>query len=453
MSVLTFDWAQIAFNLSPLATPWWAQANVLGGFVLFFWIITPALYFSNIWYAQYLPILSSHAFDNTGQYYNVTAILTSQNTLDQAKYEAYSPLFLPTVFAISYGLSFASVCATLSHALFYFRKQIWVQSKRSLSEMPDIHARLMAKYQEVPDWWYGAIFLSNFVLAIICIEVWPSELPVWALIVALLIAFVYVVPIGMIQAITKYVPSLSFRWVGLLTHTLARFFLLSQQVGLNVITELIVGYALPGRPIAMMMFKTWGYIAMAQAITLTSDFKLGHYMKIPPRPMFWAQIIASIVALTTQLGVQAWMFSHIKNMCTSDADNGFICLNTTVFGTASIIWGVISCVPLSLSLSHLCVLCSYVFITNQSRQYVRPWETLPPSVVLLPHWCRHPRNHLLPRQTMAKLMAQISQHSRRIHRNREHATRHSRQLHPSSHHMLPIQPSHSSSEFLVVVEI
>lgn len=44
MSILTFDWAQIAYNTSPLATPWWAEANVLGGFVFFFWIITPALY-------------------------------------------------------------------------------------------------------------------------------------------------------------------------------------------------------------------------------------------------------------------------------------------------------------------------------------------------------------------------------------------------------------------------
>jgi hypothetical protein len=36
----------------------------------------------------------------------------------------------------------------------------------------------------------------------------------------------------------------------------------NQQVGLNVITELVIGYALPGRPIAMMKFKTWGYITM-----------------------------------------------------------------------------------------------------------------------------------------------------------------------------------------------
>jgi hypothetical protein len=36
MSLITFDWAQIAFIGSPLATPWWAEANVAFGFVFFF---------------------------------------------------------------------------------------------------------------------------------------------------------------------------------------------------------------------------------------------------------------------------------------------------------------------------------------------------------------------------------------------------------------------------------
>ena len=62
-----------------------------------------------------------------------------------------------------------------------------------------------------------------FVLGVISIEVWPTQLPVWGFVVALLISFFYIIPIGMIQAITN------------------------QQVGLNVITELIIGYMLPGR--------------------------------------------------------------------------------------------------------------------------------------------------------------------------------------------------------------
>ena len=88
-----------------------------------------------------------------------------------------------------------------------------------------------------------------FAFGVISIEVWPTEMPVWAVVLALLIGYIpfsiwceyhinplsialfYVIPIGMIQAIAN------------------------QQIGLNVITELIVGYALPGKPIAMMMFK------------------------------------------------------------------------------------------------------------------------------------------------------------------------------------------------------
>lgn len=40
--------------------------------------------------------------------------------------------------------------------------------------------------------------------------------------------------------------------------------------------------------------------------------------------MFWAQIVASIVALTVQLGVQSWMFANIPDMCTPNQPDGFI---------------------------------------------------------------------------------------------------------------------------------
>ncbi|KAK7065013.1 sexual differentiation process protein isp4 [Favolaschia claudopus] len=313
MSVVTFDWNQITYIGSPLATPWWAEANIFAGFVFFYWFLTPVLYFTNTWFGKFMPISSRTSYDNQMQTYDVKRILTADNTVDLDAYHKYSPLFLSTTFAISYGLSFASITATLMHAFLYFRKQIWVQSRRALHEQPDIHARLMSRYPQVPEWWYLVLFLGMFVLGIISIEVWPTQMPVWAFVLALIIAFTYVIPIGMIQAITN------------------------QQVGLNVITELIIGYALPGRPVAMMMFKTWGYITMAQALTFASDFKLGHYMKIPPRPMFWSQVVATVIAGTVQLGVQAWMFTNINDFCAPDQKDGFICPSTEVFGTASII--------------------------------------------------------------------------------------------------------------------
>jgi ABC-type antimicrobial peptide transport system permease subunit len=81
-----------------------------------------------------------------------------------------------------------------------------------------------------------------FVFGIIVIEVWPTQFPVWGFVLALLIAFLYIIPIGMIQAITN------------------------QQVGLNVITELVVGYAIPGRPLAMMLFKAGRVPALSDAV-------------------------------------------------------------------------------------------------------------------------------------------------------------------------------------------
>ncbi|KAF8943271.1 hypothetical protein BGZ47_005623 [Haplosporangium gracile] len=56
--------------------------------------------------------------------------------------------------------------------------------------------------------------------------------------------------------------------------------LIVSLIGLNVITELVCGYMLPGKPIANMTFKCYGYMAMYQCQSLLSDLKLGHYIGI-----------------------------------------------------------------------------------------------------------------------------------------------------------------------------
>lgn len=48
---------------------------------------------------------------------------------------------------------------------------------------------------------------------------------------------------------------------------------------------------MPGRPIANVCFKVYGYMSMNQSVSFLSDFKLGHYMKVPPRSMFLVQVL------------------------------------------------------------------------------------------------------------------------------------------------------------------
>ena len=70
-----------------------------------------------------------------------------------------------------------------------------------------------------------------------------------------------------------------------------KFLLAAEKApALNVIAEYIIGYIYPGYPIANILFKTYGNGSMKLGISFLQDFKLGHYMKIPPRAMFVAQV-------------------------------------------------------------------------------------------------------------------------------------------------------------------
>jgi len=60
-------------------------------------------------------MVSSHSFDNRGKSYNVSRIINDDASFNLEAYQAYSPLFISASFAMSYGLSFASITATLTH--------------------------------------------------------------------------------------------------------------------------------------------------------------------------------------------------------------------------------------------------------------------------------------------------------------------------------------------------
>lgn len=86
-----------------------------------------------------------------------------------------------------------------------------------------------------------------------------------------------------------------------------------------------------------MFFKTYAYVTMGQALAFTGDLskwynfsrhqgdntkfsgsELGHYMKIAPRIMFVAQVVATIVSCFVVIGVQAWQFENIPDFCSPD---------------------------------------------------------------------------------------------------------------------------------------
>jgi OPT family oligopeptide transporter len=173
----------------------------------------------------------------------------------------------------------------------------------------------MRVYQEVPHWWYAIIFVSSFILGVVSIEKFQTQLPIWAFLICLLFGFIFVLPCGIILAITN------------------------QAIGLNTLSELLAGYMIPGRPIAVMIFKTYGNIVTKQATQFAGDLKLGHYMKVPPRVMFVAQTIATIVSCFVVVGVQRWALDNIPDICVHGQKDGFTCPSSTTFAQASLLYG------------------------------------------------------------------------------------------------------------------
>lgn len=315
---LTFDWNQISYIGSPLYTPWWAQANVFGFFLLAYVFIGPILYYSNVWDTAYLPYATSTTFDRFGNKYKVAKVLTEDHLrFNPEGYGAYSEQIFSITYAISFGLSFAAITAVLVHVILFHGKDIVRQLKTSVNEERDVHARLMQRYPEVPKWWYAVTFLITFGMGIAAVRAWDTGLPVWAFVLAIAIGFVFMLPIGVVLAISN------------------------QEVGLNIISEFIIGYMKPGSATGMMIFKVFCYMTVYQGLSFVADQKLGHYMKLPPRSVFVAQVTAIVVSAFVVIGVQDWVFANIENVCTSEAANNFTCNNIIVFGTASQIWGVI----------------------------------------------------------------------------------------------------------------
>ncbi|XP_021801652.1 oligopeptide transporter 1-like, partial [Prunus avium] len=94
------DWSTIAaFLTSPLAYPDVAVINMLIGFIVIFYIVTPIAYWTNAYDAKRFPIFSSHTFDHDGQTYNVSRILDEKAfDMNLKEYNSYSKLYLSVYF-------------------------------------------------------------------------------------------------------------------------------------------------------------------------------------------------------------------------------------------------------------------------------------------------------------------------------------------------------------------
>ncbi|OAA62839.1 oligopeptide transporter protein [Niveomyces insectorum RCEF 264] len=359
----TFDWNIIGTYYLPLAYPFFVYVqqfigNLLGGLIII------ALYYSNTSWSAYLTPNSSDVFDNTGQSYNITrVVIPGTGRLNETAYLDYSPAFYSAGNLMLYGAFFAFYPLTMVFILLdswrpllrayrsmmtaalEFVRLVVAGTRRAARALAhgdlrgaaheiyhlmddgtsiydaydDPFTQLMRSYPEVPDWWFTVIFLIAFIFAIVIVTHWTElNTPVWSIFFVIGLNFVFLIPMSYLYAIS------------------------GTTEGLNVVTELIVGYALPGHPEALMFVKAFGYNINGQADTYISDQKMGFYAKVPPRAMYRGQVCSAVITALIAYGVVQFADTSIDGICTPDQVSDFNCANgSQVYYSASVIWGAI----------------------------------------------------------------------------------------------------------------
>ncbi|GMN58311.1 hypothetical protein TIFTF001_027403 [Ficus carica] len=313
----TLDWTAVAsFLFSPLISPFFAIVNVFLGYVLIIYVAIPIAYWGlDLYGASKFPIFSSHLFTAQGQVYNITAIVNKKFELDVPRYEEQGRIHLSMFFALSYGFGFATIASTLTHVAVFYGREIYQRYRASNKGNEDIHTKLMRRYKDIPSWWFYVLLAMTLAVSLaLCIFLNDQvQMPWWGLVFAAAMAFIFTLPISIITATTNQ-------------------------------AKYVMGIIYPGRPIANVCFKTYGYMSMAQAVSFLSDFKLGHYMKIPPRSMFIVQFLGTVFAGTINLAVAWWLLTSVENICQDallPANSPWTCPGDRVFFDASVIWGLV----------------------------------------------------------------------------------------------------------------
>ncbi|RDA87066.1 hypothetical protein CP533_5490 [Ophiocordyceps camponoti-saundersi (nom. inval.)] len=320
----TWDWNVLLWDSAdPLMVPFFSTLNRFIGVFASFWVVL-ALWYNNVFNTGYLPINTNRVYDHFAHLYNITLATDDHGLFNQDKYAEYSPPFLGAGNLVIYVFFFGIYTSTLTYAALYHRHEIAMGFKALFRKTPprdarnlDVHNRLMRSYPEVPDWWYVGCLVCAIAFGIAAIAGWDTHTSPVVVLYGLALCVVFVIPVGIIKAMTGI------------------------EVTLNVLAEFVGGSWVDGNALAMNYFKSFGYVTCAHAIWFCNDLKLAHYVKIPPRHTFVAQMVATFVSTLVCIGVLNFQMLNIDDVCTPYAQFKLTCPGVNTFFTASVLWGTV----------------------------------------------------------------------------------------------------------------
>ncbi|TVY27147.1 Oligopeptide transporter [Lachnellula hyalina] len=351
---ISFDWQYIASLGSPMWLPIVTLTNTLIGYILCI-VLFMGIYYGNIWRSQDFPFMSQLLYDTSSNStvfaeYNLTAILTPENFIDQAGLKANGIPYLTGTY-VAYLITTNMGCtATLVHMIlwnwddikqgFFFlspsnlkkllQLSFWVfwkggkskeEHKREVLENPkmDPHYKMMvqAGYEEVPNWWYANVLLLSFAVGMGTIYAVKSSLPWWGYIVSNIFALVFILIFGAQMGLTGF------------------------QFNQQPIIQMIAGYLHPGKPLANMYFTVFGFNGIQQGQWLLRDLKVAQLVHLSPKSTFTAQMLGAVIgAVFNYIMMKSIVTNQFKILKSVEGSNVWSGQNVQQYNTLAIAWSI-----------------------------------------------------------------------------------------------------------------
>ncbi|KAJ5478580.1 hypothetical protein N7530_004089 [Penicillium desertorum] len=285
---LSLDWSNVNWNGSSImTTPYWTQQS--GGDLGCF----------------KHGLMSNSLFLGNGTTYPILDVLTPDYHLNTTAYEEYGPMYMGLQNVWATFFDYAKLPAAVTWILTFGYAQvsgnvrrIWSSRKagksmKSESIHHQYHDRLnviQRQYKEIPWWWYAILFSVAFVILIVFLALGHLFIPIWTLFVALASAAVLVIPFAWLYAISNY------------------------QLETGSFNELMYGYMVHTKageahqhPCGPSVYGSIAGDAWYRAQYMLQDQKIGHYMHIPPRTVFFSQIFGTCMGVPINYAVIRWI--------------------------------------------------------------------------------------------------------------------------------------------------
>lgn len=244
-------------------------------------LIILIMYYKNAFWSAFMPINSNGAFDNQMGQYNITKVLDANNNLDVNSYKEYGPPYYAIANLFITGANFVYYTFSIVYVFSKFWRPIkkafvgivvnTIRRRSVYTGFTDGHTRMMHVYKEVPEWWYGIVFVFGFIISIVSVTAWPTQTPWWSILGVTGVGALLTIPWVVIESIAN------------------------TGIQLNVIWQVLPGVWFPGKPLPQLVILMLGGAFEVMAGGFSADLKYAHYAKIPPRAVFRGHVSSCIV--------------------------------------------------------------------------------------------------------------------------------------------------------------